>query len=247
MGNVVSMISLTMGAAWASGINLYATILVLGIGQMTGNLDLPAGLEGIANPLVIFIAGVMYIVEFFADKIPGVDSGWDTLHTFIRVPAGALLAYNAVGDVNQSMAIAAGLVGGGLTATTHTTKAGTRAVINTSPEPFTNIFASVGEDIIVVAGLWTALNHPWLFLLFLALFIMLMVWLLPRLWKTVKKIFSFIFAGKKEEGLNSKVNFERSSASSEEEKLKKLKDLFEKGLISDKEYEARKKEILEKM
>ena len=187
MESIISTISMTMGAAWASGINLYATILILGIGGITGNIDLPPGLEGIANPMVIFIAAVMYIVEFFADKVPGVDSGWDTLHTFIRIPAGALLAYNAVGDVNQSLAIAAGLVGGGLTATTHTTKAGARAVINTSPEPFTNIFASIGEDVVVILGLLTALNHPWIFLLFLLFFIVFMVWLLPKICENHKK------------------------------------------------------------
>lgn len=247
MENIVSMISMTMGAAWASGINLYATILMLGIGGITGNIDLPAGLDVLENPMVLFVAGVMYIIEFFADKVPGVDSAWDTVHTFIRIPAGALLAYSAVGDVSPSMGIAAGIVCGGVTATTHTAKAGTRAVINTSPEPFTNIFASIGEDVLVVAGLWTALNHPWIFLLLLTLFMALMVWLLPRIWKSVKKIFSFIF-GKKRDGVShNKFGPTVTKRTSEEEKLEKLKNLFEKDLISKEEYEASKKEILENM
>lgn len=247
MENIISMISMTMGAAWASGINLYATILVLGIGGITGNIDLPTGLDVLANPLVLFAAAIMYIIEFFADKVPGIDSIWDTVHTFIRIPAGAILAYNIAGDVNPYMAVAAGIVCGGVTATTHTAKAGTRAVINTSPEPFTNIFTSIGEDILVVAGLWTALNHPWLFLLLLTLFIALMIWLLPRIWKSVKKIFSFLFRKSKRNVEDSKIDFIKNKKESEEEKLMKLKNLFEKGLISNEEYETSKKEILEKI
>ncbi len=247
MESIISTISMTLGASWASGINLYATVLILGIGGITGNVDLPPGLEGIANPMVIFIAGAMYVIEFFADKIPGVDSGWDTLHTFIRIPAGALLAYNAVGDVNQSLAIAAGLIGGGLTATTHTTKAGARAVINTSPEPFTNIFTSIGEDVVVVLGLMTALNHPWIFLVFLMFFIAFMVWLLPKIWKTVKKVFSSVFGKRKNYVLDEDWSSEENKMETAEERLKKLRDLYEQDLISQEEYEAGKKEILKKM
>ena len=247
MESIISTISMTLGAAWASGINLYATVLILGIGGITGNIDLPPGLEGIANPMVIFIAGAMYVIEFFADKIPGVDSGWDTLHTFIRIPAGALLAYNAVGDVNQSLAIAAGLIGGGLTATTHTTKAGARAVINTSPEPFTNIFTSIGEDVVVVLGLMTALNHPWIFLVFLMFFIAFMVWLLPKIWKTVNKVFSSVFGKRKNYVLDEDLSSEENKMETAEERLKKLRDLYEQDLISQEEYEAGKKEILKKM
>jgi len=161
---IVNTLSLTMGAAWASGINLYAAILVLGVLGATENIVLPAGLEVLMNPLVIGAAGVMYLVEFFADKVPGVDTGWDTLHTFIRIPAGALLAAGAVGDVNPAVAIAAGLMGGGLAAASHATKAGTRVLINTSPEPFSNWTASVVEDVAVVGGLWTALHYPWVFI-----------------------------------------------------------------------------------
>ena len=118
---IIETLSLTMGAAWASGINLYAAILVLGLLGVSDNIVLPAGLEILMNPLVIGSAGVMYLVEFFADKVPGVDTGWDTIHTFIRIPAGVLLAAGAVGDVNPAVAIAAGILGGGIAAGAHAT------------------------------------------------------------------------------------------------------------------------------
>ena len=193
---MVNAIALAMGASWASGINLYATILALGIGAMTGNIVLPAGLETLSNPLVIGAAGLMYGVEFFADKVPGVDNVWDSIHTFIRVPAGAIIAAGAVGDVGMPLEMAALIVGGGMAAATHATKAGSRILINTSPEPVTNWTASVGEDIAVFAGIWAALNHPVLFLVFLVVFILFLVWLLPKLWSGIKKIFSFLFGRK---------------------------------------------------
>lgn len=185
---IIQTIALTMGVAWASGINLYAAILVLGIMGSTGNIALPPDLMILSDPLIISGAGVMYIVEFFADKIPGVDNGWDTVHTFIRIPLGALLAAAAVGDANPSVAIAAALLGGGLAASTHATKAGTRVLINASPEPFTNWFASLGEDAAVIAGLWAALHYPLLFVIFIIFFILLLIWLLPKIWRGVIKI-----------------------------------------------------------
>ncbi len=187
---LVSTIALTMGVSWASGINLYAALLVLGLGGASGNIALPADLQVLQDPLVIVAAGFMYFIEFIADKTPGVDSGWDVLHTFIRIPAGALLAAGAVGDVAPAMSIAAGIVGGGVAATSHLTKAGTRLAINTSPEPVTNWSASILEDLMVLGGLWTALNHPWVFILLLSLFLLLAVWLLPRLWRFIKRVLS---------------------------------------------------------
>jgi hypothetical protein len=181
-----------MGVAWASGINLYATILVLGLLGATGNMTLPPDLEVLAHPAVIAAAGFMYLVEFVADKIPGVDTGWDTFHTFIRIPAGALLAAGAVGDVNPAIALAAAIIGGGMAAGTHATKSGTRVLINTSPEPVTNWTASIVEDVVVIGGLWTALNHPWVFLVFLIGFIVLMIWLLPKLWRGIKRVFGLL-------------------------------------------------------
>ena len=189
---IIQTIALTMGVAWASGINLYAAILVLGILGSTGNVTLPSDLMILSDPLIISGAGVMYIVEFFADKIPGVDNGWDTVHTFIRIPLGALLAAAAVGDVNPSVAIAAAILGGGLAASTHATKAGTRVLINASPEPFTNWFASLGEDAAVIAGLWAALHYPLLFVIFIIFFILLLIWLLPKIWRGVIKILTML-------------------------------------------------------
>jgi len=200
LNHISSTLALTMGAAWASGINLYAAILTLGLMASTGNIQLPPGLEILSNPLVLIAAGAMYFVEFFADKIPGVDTAWDGLHTFVRIPAGAMLAAGAVGDMNTAVELAAGILGGGLAATTHATKAGTRALINTSPEPFTNWTASITEDVAVIAGLWTALHHPVLYLVLLGLFILLMIWLLPRLWRGIKLVFkklTGILGGKK--------------------------------------------------
>lgn len=189
---IIKTIALTMGVAWASGINLYAAILVLGIMGATGNIDLPPDLMVLTDPLVIGAAGVMYVTEFFADKIPGVDTGWDTIQTFIRIPVGALLAAAVVGSVNPPVAIAAAILGGGMAASTHATKSGARVLINTSPEPFTNWAASLGEDIAVIVGLWTALYYPWLFVIFLIFFILLLVWLLPKIWKGVKAVLDLI-------------------------------------------------------
>ena len=186
VNDITHIIALTMGAAWAAGINLYAAIATLGILSVTGNIVLPPDLQVLANPLVIGAACLMFVVEFVADKMPGVDTGWDTIHTFIRIPAGALLAAGAVGDVTPAVSLAAALLGGALAAGTHGIKAGSRLLINTSPEPFTNWTASIIEDLVVIGGIWSAVNHPWVFLVLLALFILLMVWMLPRLWRGIK-------------------------------------------------------------
>lgn len=190
--DAVSIIALSMGAAWASGINLYAAVFVLGYMGTTGHIVLPDELQVLSDPLVMTAAAVMYCVEFFADKVPGVDTGWDTLHTFIRIPAGAMLAASAVGDVSPAIELTAGLLGGSLAAATHATKAGSRLMINTSPEPFSNWSASLTEDLLVIAGLWTALTHPVWFLAALIVFILMMIWLLPRLWRLIKTVLLYI-------------------------------------------------------
>lgn len=190
--HVASIIALSMGAAWASGINLYAAIFVLGYLGATGNIVLPPDLQILTDPLVLMAAGFMYCVEFFADKTPGVDTAWDSVHTFLRIPAAAVLAAGAVGSISPAAQLAAAIVGGTLAAGTHATKAGTRLLINTSPEPFTNWTASIAEDLMVIAGLWTALHHPVLFLLLLAAFILLMVWLLPRIWRVLRQAVVFL-------------------------------------------------------
>ena len=185
---LIATLALTMGTSWASGINLYAALLVLGLGAATGNLTLPNELAILANPFVIGAAGIMYLIEFFADKIPGVDSAWDAAHTFVRIPAGAMLAAGVVGDVSTALEIAAGILGGGTAATSHAAKTGTRLMINTSPEPATNWTTSVSEDLMVIGGLWTALNYPLLFIALFVVFIGLVIWLLPRLWALIREL-----------------------------------------------------------
>jgi hypothetical protein len=187
--DAVNLIALSMGAAWASGINLYATIFMLGYMGITGNITLPPEMDVLMNPMVMTAAGLMYCVEFFADKIPGIDSGWDTIHTFIRIPAGAMLASSAVGDVTPAVELSTALLGGAFAAGSHMTKSGSRLLINTSPEPVTNWTASISEDLLVIGGLWTALHHPVLFLIGLVVFVGLMIWLLPKLWRLLKRIF----------------------------------------------------------
>ena len=186
--DITTTIALSLGIAWASGINLYAAVFMLGLMGTNGHIDLPPDLLVLQDPAVMMAAGFMYCVEFFADKTPGVDSGWDAIHSFIRIPAGAVLASMAVGDVSPAMQVAAFLVGGAITTTTHATKAGSRVLINTSPEPFSNWVASVAEDIIVIGGLWAALYHPVLFLVLLGVFIVMMIWLLPKIWRGIKLV-----------------------------------------------------------
>lgn len=185
----VEVISLMLGAAWASGINLYAAVLVLGWMGGAGHVDLPPDLQILSNPTVMLVAGGMYMVEFFTDKIPGVDTGWDALHTFVRIPAGAMMAAGAAQglDVGQAGELIALLLGGGVATASHATKAGTRVLINTSPEPFSNWGASVAEDLSVFAGLWVALNNPWLFVILFIVFLLLAIWLLPRIWRAIKR------------------------------------------------------------
>ena len=205
LDSLSTLIALTLGVGWASGINLYAAVLALGLAGTTGYADLPTGLEVVENPFVIAAAGAMYLVEFCADKIPGVDSGWDALHTFIRLPAGALLASGIVGDQGPVMEALAGLAGGGLAASTHAAKAGGRALINTSPEPFSNWAASI-TDIGVFGGVWLMLNHPWVFVGCLVIFVLLLIWLLPKLWRAIRYLFKKIgalFGGAKPEPLQS--------------------------------------------
>ena len=240
---LINTIALTMGLSWASGINLYAALLVLGVGGATGNIDLPPDLRALQDPLVIMAAGAMYAVEFFADKTPGVDSGWDTLHTFVRIPAGAMLAAGAVGDVTPTLEIAAGILGGGMAATSHATKAGTRLLVNTSPEPVTNWIASFSEDVLVLAGLWAALNHPVLFLLLLLVFLALAIWLLPKIFRAIK-----LMARKLGQwlGLVDKDDTSTHSLPQQHylERLSQLKQLLDQGALTAEEFETEKALLL---
>jgi hypothetical protein len=186
-------ITLALGVAWASGLNLYAAVATLGILGVTGNLDLPPDLQLLQHPVVIAAAGFMYCVEFVADKIPGVDSTWDTLHTFIRIPAGAALAAGAVDDVSPEVQLAAFLLGGGVAAGSHAVKAGTRILINTSPEPFSNWTASVVEDGLVIGGLTLVALNPTIFLVLFVIFIALAIWLMPKIIRGIKRLWDKIY------------------------------------------------------
>lgn len=185
---VLQSVALASLLAWASGIRLYLVVFVLGLCGYLGYFKLPAGLEILQHPWVIAAAGWMLIVEFVIDKVPALDSSWDALHTFIRIPAGALLAAGATSDTLGALAVVAALLGGTLTAGTHLAKAGGRALINTSPEPVTNWGASFAEDALVLGGIWFALQYPLVFLLLLVLFIMLMIWMLPRLVRGMRAV-----------------------------------------------------------
>lgn len=219
---LIQTLSLTLGVAWASGINLYAVVTVLGIGGATGYIDLPPALQVVQDPVVIMAGAIMYCVEFIADKTPGVDTAWDGLHTFIRIPAGALLAAGAAGSVDPALSVAAGLLGGSVTAATHATKAGARILINTSPEPFSNWTASIAEDLAVFAGLWAALTHPVLFFCALLLFLISLCWLLPKLARGIVTVFQKI---------GSWLGLIRSDP-----RARDLQRLFEKGVLTEAQY-----------
>jgi Domain of unknown function (DUF4126) len=188
MGTIEAL-SLAMGTAWTSGINLYATVAALGIANQAGMIQLPPDLQVLGHPAVIAIACIMYFIEFFADKVPYVDSGWDALHTFIRVPAGAILAARSLGDMNPALELVAVLAGGSIALAAHGTKAATRLAINASPEPFSNWAASVTEDISVFGSIWLMFNHPVIMMILVLVFLALAVWLVPKIFRLVKRGF----------------------------------------------------------
>jgi hypothetical protein len=182
------LVALAEELGWASGIRLYAVLFIVGgIGYLK-LVDLPLGLAVLAHPYVLAASGFMCFVEFFADKVPGVDSLWDVVHTFIRIPAGAALAAGVFGDASTASMMAAAILGGTLAAGSHLAKAGSRALINTSPEPFSNWAASAGEDVAVGGMLWLAFAHPMLSLALLAVLVVLTIWLIPRLWRMLRGI-----------------------------------------------------------
>lgn len=194
MDQISSLIALSFGAAWASGINLYAAMAMLGVLGYSGAYDLPPGLEVLQNPVVIGISGLLYVAEFFADKIPGVDTGWDTVHSFVRIPAAITLAALAMSPADTGTQVAVAVAGGGLGAAAHFMKAGTRVFINTSPEPLSNWGASVAEDVFVVFLIWLALTYPYVTLGVIAVLVLLAIWLIPKLWRGIRRLFS-VFKG----------------------------------------------------
>ncbi len=186
--DTMQLVALAAALGWASGLRLYAVLFIVGALGYLGWVDLPAGLRALMHPMVLAASGFMCFVEFFADKIPGVDSLWDIVHTFIRVPAGAALAAGVFGDSSTASMLAAGIVGGTLAAGSHLAKAGGRALINTSPEPFSNWTASFSEDLAVGTLLWLAFAHPVAALVILAVLILLTIWLIPKVWRMLRAI-----------------------------------------------------------
>ncbi|MBK7356623.1 DUF4126 domain-containing protein [Propionivibrio sp.] len=186
--DTIQSVALAAGLAWGSGLRLYAVLFAAGLLGRLGYLELPQTLQVLEHPWVIGASGAMLLVEFLADKIPVVDPFWDAVHSFIRIPAGAILAALALGNYDPTIGVVAAILGGTLTASVHAAKAGGRALINVSPEPFSNIVASFGEEAVLIAGLYAAFAHPAVFLVLLLLFLTLLVWLLPRLWRGVRKL-----------------------------------------------------------
>lgn len=186
--DAITSFALASGLSWASGLRLYLTVFIVGLLSKYGYIQLPESLHILSNPVVIGVAGLFAVIEFLADKIPYVDSAWDSIQTFIRVPAGALLAMGAINSSDPIIATIAALLGGSLTGMTHATKAGSRAIINTSPEPVSNITTSFGEEGLVLGGGWLALMHPMVFIGVLIFFVLVMLWLLPKLWRGIQSI-----------------------------------------------------------
>jgi len=198
------LLALASAIGWASGVRLYLVVLLVGLAGFFGWMPLPGGLQMLSHPVVLAASGFMVFVEFFADKIPGLDSLWDMVHTVIRVPAGAALAAGVFGADNGAMALVAALLGGGLAATAHTAKATTRAAINTSPEPFSNVGASLVEDSMVPASLWLAVTHPLVFFIVFAIVLVLSIWLIRKSWRFLRGLVSRmrkIFSGKPDPGV----------------------------------------------
>lgn len=185
----VSQLALAGGLAWASGIRLYVTLFVVGMLGRFGYLHLPEQLLVLQHTWVLAASGIMVLGEFLADKVPGLDSIWDAIHTFIRIPAGAFLAWGAMGESTLAAQTAAAILGGLITGGTHLAKSGGRAAINTSPEPLSNWTASFGEDGLVLGGLFLAITHPLVFLVLLVLFLALVAWLLPKVLRFLTSIF----------------------------------------------------------
>jgi len=180
------LIALATALGWASGIRLYAVLFIVGAVGYAGWFDLPQHLQILAHPMVLAASGFMVFAEFFADKIPGVDTAWDLVHTVIRIPAGAALAAGVFGDSPPAWTMAAAIIGGTLAAGSHFTKAGTRAVINTSPEPVSNWVASFGEDLLAGGLVYLALAYPFAALAVVLLLVLFSLWLLPKLWRFIR-------------------------------------------------------------
>jgi len=192
--DTLQLVALAATLGWASGIRLYAVLFILGGLGYLHWIELPAGLVVLSHPLVLAASGFMCFAEFFADKIPGVDSAWDLVQTFIRIPAGAALAASVFGESSSASMLAAAILGGTLAAGSHLAKSGSRAVINTSPEPFSNWAASLGEELAVGTVLWLAFAYPVAALCVLALIVAFTIWLIPKVWRMIRTMVERVLA-----------------------------------------------------
>jgi Domain of unknown function (DUF4126) len=192
--NPLDTLGLALGAGFSSGLNLYATVATLGLLQRFGILHLPGSLGVLAHPWIIGLAIALYLIEFFADKIPYVDTIWDSIHTFIRPPAAAVLAYAATGSASEEWRWAAALLAGGVALTSHGTKASARAAVNASPEPLSNWALSFGEDLLAVWLTWMASVHPLATTIIVALLLALCIFLLVHLFRFARRALRRLFA-----------------------------------------------------
>jgi len=196
---IIPFVGLVLGSSWASGINLYLTVAGLGIAHRLEWFTLPGEMDVIAHPLIIGLALMLYLIEFIADKIPYVDSTWDAVHTFIRPIGGGILIYLAASEGDAVAQMAGALLGSPVALDAHLMKASTRAAVNVSPEPVSNSVASVTEDAAVVGSLWLIIHHPLILVGLVIGFVLLSFWLIPKLFRFIKRIFQMVF--KKEETL----------------------------------------------
>lgn len=187
--DLITTLGTAMGSAWLSGINLYATVVTLGILERFKLVKLPGGLDMLGNWWVIGLAGGMYLIEFVADKVPVVDSAWDAVHTFIRVPAGAILAATAFAEFDPAVKITAMILGGGIALGSHGTKAATRLAANTSPEPISNIALSLGEDALTFGSTILMAFYPIAILIVVIIFLVIAIWLVPKIVRGLRSLF----------------------------------------------------------
>jgi hypothetical protein len=192
--NLIGTLAIAMGAGWVSGINLYATVATLGLLGRLANLKLPGELDVLTSWWIIGLAVALYIVEFFADKVPYLDSAWDAIHTFIRIPAGAVLAATAFGDFDRSVQVVALLLGGGMALSAHGTKATARAAINLSPEPVSNVVVSLTEDVVAFITILMSVFLPLLAIIFLVIVLALSIYIAPRMIRVMRGAISRVRA-----------------------------------------------------
>lgn len=185
--DTLQLVALAGALGWASGVRLYAVLFIVGALGFLDWIPLPGKLDVLEHPYVLAASGVMFVIEFFADKIPGIDSVWDFVQTFLRIPAGAALAASVFGDAGIATTVAAAILGGTLATGSHLAKSVSRMSINTSPEPFSNWIASFGEELAVGVMLWLAWEHPVAALVVLAILVVLMVWIIAKLARFVRR------------------------------------------------------------